>query len=208
MIMNAHDRGFTTKGAVRGFTLAETVVVISLTSLVGIGLLSMITYFYRSNAFLLEATTAVDSASRGLTEALTSLREASYGEDGSYPVAAAATSSITFYGDMDRDASVERVRLYLSGGVFYRGVTEAVGNPPSYGGQAEASSVIATYVKNATSTPVFRYYDDDGIQLTGAIDLSRVRSIRTRLDVDINPLRAPNILILEGAATLRNLRNE
>lgn len=192
----------------RGFTFAETVVVIALTTLVGGGLLGMIMYFYRSNAYLLEATTAVDSSSRGLTEALESLREASYGEDGTYPLAVAATSSVTFYGDMDDDSSVERVRLYLSGNVFYRGVTDASGNPPSYAGQTEANEIIATYVKNATSTPVFRYYDEDGVELTGTITVSSVRSVRTRLDVDINPLRAPNILILEGASTLRNLRNE
>lgn len=192
----------------RAFTLVEMLVVISLTTVVGLALLTMIASFYRSNAYLLEATSAVDSASRGLNQALESVREASYGEDGTYPLASAATSSVTFYGDMDRDASVERVRLYLSGGVFYRGVTDAAGNPPGYAGQPEATDVIATYVKNAASTPVFRYYDEDGIELTGTINIARVRSIRTRLDVDINPQRAPNILILEGAATLRNLRDE
>lgn len=191
----------------RAFTLIETIVVTSLTTLVGLGLLAMIAFFYRSNAFLLEATGAVDSASRGLNEALTSLREASYAEDGTYPLASAATSSITFYGDMDRDASVERVRLYLANGTLYRGVTDAAGNPPSYTGQTETNTIIATYVKNANSTPLFRYFNDDGVELTGTINPRNVRSVRTRLDVDINPQRAPNILILEGAATLRNLRD-
>lgn len=192
----------------RGFTLAETVVVVTLTTLVGLGLFAMIAYFYRANAYLLEATSAVDSASGGLSEALESLREASYAEDGTYPLAAAATSSVTFYGDMDDDASVERVRLYLQSGTFYRGVTDAAGNPPVYTGQTEDIETIATWVKNATSTPIFRYYDDDGVEITGTINIARVRSVRTRLDVDINPLRAPNILILEGAATLRNLRTD
>lgn len=192
----------------RGFTLMEMLTVVALTGLVGVGVLSMIAYFYRSNAFLLEATTAVDSASRGLNESLAALREASYGEDGSYPILAAATTSVTFYGDLDVDSSVERVRLYVSGGTLYRGVTDAAGNPPSYSGQTEANTTIATWVKNAPTTPVFRYYDEDGTELTGAIDVARVRSVRTRLDVDINPYRAPNILVLEGAATLRNLQGE
>lgn len=190
-----------------GFTLVETLVVVSLTTLVGLGLCAMIAYFYRSNAYLLEATSAVDSASRGLNESITALREASYAEDGSYPIAAAATSSIIFYADMDSDSSVERVRLYLSGGVFYRAITNPAGNPPAYAGQMEVTSIIATYVKNATSTPVFRYYDASGTELTGAINTISVRRIATRLDVDINPQRAPNILILESAATLRNLRD-
>ena len=193
---------------VRGLTLMEMLVVVGLTGLVGVGVLSMIAYFYKSNAVLLESTTAVDSASRGLNESLAALREASYGEDGSYPILAAATSSVTFYGDLDVDDSVERVRLYVTNGTLYRGVTDATGNPPSYAGQPETSSIIATWVKNATSTPVFRYYNEAGTELTGTIDIASVRAVRTRLDVDINPYRAPNILILEGASTLRNLYNQ
>lgn len=197
-----------TNDSARAFTLAEMLVVIALTGLVGVGLLSMIAYFYRTNAYLLEATSAVDSASRGLNESIASLREASYGEDGAYPLSAAATSSVTFHADPDLDQTIEKVRLYRSGETLYRGVTNAAGNPPSYTGQTEVITIIATSVKNATSTPLFRYYDEDGLELTGTIDIASVRSIRARLDVDINPLRAPNILILESSATLRNLRTE
>lgn len=186
----------------------EMIVVVALTGLVGVGLLSMIAYFYRSNAYLLEATSAVDSASRGVKESLALLRGASYGEDGSYPLMAAATSSVTFYANGDGDQAIERVRLYLAGGVLYQGVLNAAGNPPSYTGQTESTSVIATWVKNATSTPAFRYFDSDGVELTGAINIAAVRTIRARFDVDINPQRAPNILTIEGGATLRNLRSE
>ena len=183
-------------------------VVIGLTGLVGVGLLSMIAYFYRSNAFLLEATTAVDSASRGVRESLTLLRGASYGEDGTYPVAAAATSSITFYSNADNDRAIERVRLYILNDTLYQGVMNAGGNPPSYSGQTETTFTVATWVKNATSTPAFRYYNQEGTELTGAVDITAVRTVRTRFDVDINPYRAPNILTIEGSATLRNLRDE
>ena len=192
----------------RGFTFVEMVVVVGLTGLVGVGLLSMISYFYRSNAYLLEATSAVDSASRGVTDSLTLLRGASYGEDGSYPLLAAATSSVTFYANGDGDEAIERIRLYLSGGVLYQGVTNASGNPPSYAGQSETTSVIATWVKNDAATPAFRYFDSDGVELAGTINIAAVRTVRTRFDVDINPQRAPNILTLEGGATLRNLRSE
>lgn len=194
--------------APRGFTFSEMIVVVGLTGLVGVGLLSMISYFYRSNAYLLEATSAVDSASRGVNESLTLLRSASYGEDGSYPLMAAATSSVTFYANGDGDYSIERIRLYLLDGVLYQGVTNAAGNPPSYTGQSESTSIIATWVKNDAAAPVFRYFDSDGAELTGSINIATVRTIRARLDVDINPQRAPNILTIEGGATLRNLRSE
>lgn len=190
----------------RGFTLIETIVVVAILTVVGIGLLTMIAYFYRSNAFVLEQTSALDSAHRGIDDAFGVLREASYGEDGSYPIAAAATSSMTFYSDVDSDSPVERVRLYLSNGTFYQGVTNAAGSPPSYTGQTESVYTIATWVSNATSTPIFRYYNTDGTELTGSVVLSDVASVRLRLDVDLNPLRAPNILTMEQSATLRNLR--
>jgi len=186
----------------------ETLVVIALTSVVGVGLLGMIAYFYRSNAYLLEATSAVDSASRGVRESIRSLREATYAEDGSYPLAAVATSSATFYSDADDDAPVERIRLYLSDGVFYRGITEAAGNPPSYAGQPEQATVIASWVKNPDTVPVFQYFDEEGYPLTYPVDVAEVRAVYVRLDVDLNPARAPNIITLEGNATLRNVRSE
>lgn len=192
----------------RAFTLTEVLVVIAITGLVGVGLLGMIAFFYRSNAYLLEATTAVDSASRGLRRSIAILREASYGEDGAYPIAAAATSSVTFYADIDRDASIERVRLYRLNDTFYEVVTQATGNPPVYPNTGSTSTTtIATYVKNATSTPVFRYYDDTGAELAAPFEAARIRRVAARLDVDINPLRAPNILVMEASATVRNLRD-
>lgn len=191
----------------KAFTLAETVVVTAILGTVTLALTSMIWFFYRSNAYLLEQTSAVDSSNRGLNIAYKDIREASYGEDGAYPIAVAATSTMTFYSDIDKDGPVEKVRLYLSGGTFYRGVTNASGNPPSYSGQPETIYTIATWVKNATSTPAILYYDSAGTELTGTVNVSNVRSVRIRLDVDLNPQRAPNVLTLERTATLRNLRD-
>ncbi len=190
----------------RGFTFTETLVVVAILGMVGAALGNMIVFFYRSNAFLLEATSAVDSANRGLEISYTNTREASYGEDGSYPIAAAGTSTLTFYSDVDKDGPVEKVRLYRVGTTLYRAVTNAAGNPPSYAGQPETTYTISTWVKNATNTPLYRYYDDAGTELTGTIDISAIRSIRTRLDIDVNPLRAPNVVTFERTATLRNLR--
>ena len=190
----------------RGFTLAETIMVVALTSVVGVAVMNMITFFYTSNAYVFQQTTAVDSAHRGLELTFKNLREASYGDDGSYPVEQGATSTITFYSDVDSDGPVEKVRIYLLNGTLYRVIINSAGSPPSYAGQSQSTTTIATSVRNTASTPIFRYYDANGVLLSTPVDTSKVTSISTELVVDLNPLKAPDIFTLRASATLRNLR--
>lgn len=192
--------------APNGFTLVEVLVLISVTGLLGITLNTLIVNFYRANSFLIQQTSAIDNARRGLRVSFQNLRQATYGEDGSYPVQTAATSSIIFYSDVDNDGSVEKIQLYLQGGAFYRSVTEATGAPLSYTGTT-TTTLIASYVRNATSSPIFRYYDTDGTFISSStVPVADIASISTSLQIDLNPQRAPDILTLEETATLRNLR--
>jgi len=190
----------------RAFTLIEVIVLVSVTAAMGVALNSLIANFYKNDKYLLEQTSAIDSAHRGLRNAFEELRQASYGDDGSYPIQSAATSSITFYSDIGGNGSVEKIRLYISNATLYRGLTVSAGTPPSYVGQPEATTTIATYVSNATSTPLFRYFDSSGNELTGTVDVSKVSSVSTTLQIDLNPARAPAIFTLQETATLRNLR--
>lgn len=193
----------------RGFTLIEAMVVVVLTTVVAGALLSAIQSFYRGNAYVFEAAVSVDSARRGTAIALENLREASYADDGAYPISAAATSTVTFYSDTDADGAIERVRIFILGETLYRVVTNAVGNPPSYVGQAGATTTIVAFVRNGTSTPLFKYYDVAGTQLsTTTTDISEIASVVSTLMIDLNPYRAPNVLTLTGSATLRNLRSQ
>jgi prepilin-type N-terminal cleavage/methylation domain-containing protein len=191
----------------KAFSLIEMLVVIAITSTVMVSLGFMISFFYKTNGYVLESASATNSARRGTSIALSQLREASYADDGSYPLSNAATSTLTFYADTDNDSAVERVRLYLLNGTFYEGVTNTTGSPPSYAGQPEATTTLALNVRNTAATPIFQYYDSSGTLLTGTINLSLVRSIKMTLYVDVNPNRAPNVYTLAGSATLRNLDN-
>ena len=191
----------------RAFTLVETIVVIAITMLICLTLTSLLIYFYRTNAYTLEQTTAVGQARRGVEDAMRYLREASYGADGSYPIFSVATSTITFYTNVDTDTVIERVTYKLVNGTFYRTVIQPAGNPPAYTG-ALSTSTIATSVVNATSTPVFRYFDDAGAELSAPVNVSKIASIKTTLIVDTNVNRAPVSFTLSGGATLRNLRDQ
>jgi hypothetical protein len=183
----------------------EMLIVIAIFSTVGSAITYAISYFYKANGYLLQETGAIDSARRGLATAFTTIREASYGDDGSYPLQSAATSSITFFADVDNDGSVEKIRLYVLDRTFYKTMTESAGNPPSYAGRTPATTTIATYVV-ATTSPIFRYYDSTGAELSSPVDVSQVESVSTALMVDLNPFRAPDVVTLREAATLRNLR--
>lgn len=194
--------------SMKGFTLIETMVVVAIIVTAGVALMGSIQYFYRSNAFVLEQTVALESARRGHAFTLQNLREATYGDDGAYLITSAATSSATFHADIDKDGGVERVRFYLANGTLYRGITNSGGNPATYTGQTENVETVATDVKNASSAPIFTYLDASGAELAYPIDLSEVVSVGIRLDVDLNPLRAPNVFTLTGTATLRNLPTE
>lgn len=190
----------------RGFTLIEILVTISITSVVIVALGSLIQYFYKTNAYVLEETQAAESARRSIENAMADLREASYGADGSYPLAAAATSTVTFFANIDNDLSIEKVRYYLSGTTLYRGTTKAAGNPPSYAGQPEVATLVVDNLRNGTST-LFYYFDSAGNQLSDPINVAKVTSVKARVETDVNPNRAPEIFTLTGNATLRNLRS-
>ncbi len=193
----------------RGFTLVETLTVVAIIGTVSGALMWAIVYLYRGNAYVFEAEAAVENARRGLSVSLEHIREASYADDGAYPLGTLATSSMIFYSDIDEDGGIERVRIYAIGDTLYREVTNAAGNPPSYTGQTPSTTTIAVYLRNTATTPLFVYYNDTGTMFatTSAPTLADVRSVGITILTDLNPNRAPNVVTLTGAATLRNIRD-
>lgn len=205
---NTHRRA--PRCGARGMTLIEMLVVIAILAIVSVALGKIFQNFYKVNDFTLQQAQAIDSARKGVFSAMQDLREATYGDDGSYPVGEAATSSVTFYANVDGDATVERVRYYLTGSTLYKGVTEPIGSPPGYVGQTEATTTLARYVVNASTapvTPVFRYFDSSGNELTAPINVSQIASVQTTILVDFDPNRSPTIFTLSESATLRNMRS-
>ncbi len=194
-------------GAAAGFTLIETVVVVALTAFIMVTLTSIIWYFYRTNAYTIQQTQAVNSARVSIEHAMADFRQASYGADGSYPLLAAATSTATFFADTDGSGSVEKERYYLSGTTLYRGTTVAAGSPPSYLGQPETTTLVVDNIRNGTSTPLFTYFDSNGNQLSDPVDTAAVASVVITVQTDVDPNRAPTIYTLTGSATLRNVHN-
>ncbi len=189
----------------RGFTLIETIVTVTMFAIVFSAMMFVIQYFYRTNAYVFEQTKAVESAHIGIINSMRDLREASYGEDGAYPIVSATDSSVTFYVDLKGDDVVDRVQYYLSGTTLYRSITIPTGVPPVYSDTPDITDTVATYVRTDTSTPIFRYYDSAGTELYSPVNITDITSINTTITVNLNPARAPEDFTLSAGAKLRNI---
>jgi len=192
----------------RGFTLVEMLVTLGIFSLLLIALFDAISTFYRVNAYTLAQAYEVNSARRGLDIIMRDMREMTYSDDGTYPLATMSTSSIGFYSDIDRDNSVEYVKYVLSGTTLYKYVYNATGSPPVYGTTTPNETyVVSEYVRNNTqATSTFQYYIDGGLPATGTSTVTDVRYIQTTLIINVDPGRTPGEFTLRSSTAPRNVK--
>lgn len=190
----------------RGLSLIETVVTIGVFALIMGAVTSSLIYFYRSNAYTVEQSSAITSARRGVETMVQHLREATYAEGGAYPIKSVGNYEIVAYSDIDQDADVERVRFFMDGTNFKREVTNPTGTPATYTG-SQRTSILATDVRNQQNNrPIFEYYNADGGVISDYNNLSAIRSIAVNLVVNVNPARSPRGYTARSRATVRNLR--
>lgn len=108
----------------KGFTLIETLVVIAVFTILMGAMSALIVSSYNSNRYLWDQMRAVSEARKGVRLMIREIREAQTGENGSYPIAKADDKEFIFYGDVDQDNDVEKVRYFLNssgGGVSTEG---------------------------------------------------------------------------------------
>lgn len=192
----------------RGITLIETVVSVSIFTMIMVVVVTSVLFFYRANSSSLEQSYQIDSARRGVEFLTRDIREATHGDDGSYPVSAIGPTSLTFYSDTDLDQDVEQITYTLSGTTLSRTVKEPSGTPSSYPGLG-TTTPVSLYVRNGEeSQSIFRYYDGAGSEITNYQEVGEVRFVSINLIVNILPVRAPEEFTLRSSATLRNLRSQ
>lgn len=187
-------------------TFVEMLVTIAVFSVAMVALVGSVLMFYRANSVALEQSFQVESARKGVELMVRDLREAAYADDGSFPLASIASTSITFYSDTDRDDATEKIRYELSGSSLLRLVVDPSGDPPVYTGGAATSSV-SNYVRNIEeAVAIFRYYNASGVEIADYDEIVDVVSVTVSLVVNVQPIRAPKEFTLRSSATLRNLR--
>jgi len=193
----------------RGFTFIETLVIIAIVTLISVAIVNSILLFYRANTSALEQAQAVNEARRGIELLVRDIREASYSDEGAFPIVSMETNQFYFYSDVDRDDKIERMRYFLDGSILRKGVTETAGDPPVYNDVDEVVTIVSTDVRNAEqSTPIFTYYDTTGTEITDLNDVTALRFVTVNLIVNINPERLPNEFTLRSSAAIRNLKDD
>lgn len=190
----------------RGMTLLETLVWVSVTSMLLLAIVQSVQYFYRTNTYAVEQGMAITSGQRGVEDMVQIIREAAYSSNGAWPVISMSTSSFAFYADIDSDPFVERIRFFLQGNSLMRGIIDPSGDPPVYTNPEQLSSISDNVRNTEQSQLLFKYYDKNGTLMTDMSKIAEVRFVEVTVVVNINPYRLPNQFTLRSNAALRNLK--
>jgi prepilin-type N-terminal cleavage/methylation domain-containing protein len=192
----------------RGMTFVEMIVALGIFAVIILVISYSIFTFYKYNAYGIEQSSAINSARRGIEPAINNIREATYSDEGAYPIISAAVNSFSFYSDIDSDNNIEKVRIFLDGNIFKKGVTESAGNPPVYNGQPESIFILSDNIINSSrGVDVFKYYDNNGVEVTNLSNISDITFVTMDVIVNVDPNRAPSEFTLRASAAIRNLKS-
>lgn len=194
----------------KGLTLVETIISVSLFSLLMIVVMSSVATLYRTNSYTMAQSYEIFNARRGVQQFVRDVRETSYADDGTFPLVRKENHLIGFYSDIDRDDSVEYVEYELATTTtFTKRIYNATGTPPQYNTTIPDTTIIISdnvhNLNNATST--FFYYDAAGNLVDTNSSVTDVRYVKMQIIVNIDPNRNPGEFMLEGSAALRNIVN-
>lgn len=196
-----------------GFTLAETVVAVSMFTILTFVVMESIVTFYKIHAYTLAQTYQIDHARRGIEQLVRDLREMTFADDGTFPLVVMETRRVGFFSDIDRDDSVEYVEYRLASSTgsttLQKRIYNATGSPPVYSTTTpESVLTISEYVQNSIDNiPIFVYYDAEGSPATASSTVTDIRYVQVHLIVNVDPIRDPGQYELRGSASLRNLKN-
>lgn len=193
----------------QGFTLIEVLVYIFIAMgfIVVIGsFVSDITDF---RSYFDEALTVEQEIRLTLARMIPEIRSAAQSNIGNYPIESATQTSFVFFSDIDSDGLFERVRYFLNGTTFQKGVIKPSGNPLTYN---PANEIIVDVIHNIVlGYDIFHYYDGgySGSEpaLGFPVNIPDVRMVAVTLTADQvgQPGAAP--ISMTGKVTIRNLRD-
>lgn len=195
----------------KGTTLIETIMVIFIFTLALVAISAFIVNSYKTYKFNFEQIIAVSEARKGIETMIKEIREAKTGDNGAYALIQAGDFEFIFYGDIDKDSQTERVRYFLDGTDFKRGIVEPTGDPPDYVLVNEVVKILSKYVRN-NLIHVFTYYNGDwpadiiNNPLPTLTRLTETKLMHIYLKINVDPNRPPLDFELESDTQIRNLK--
>jgi len=190
----------------KGLSLVETLIAVAIFALGVVTIFEFVRMGYFTKDYTFQQALTIEEARRGIETMLKEIREAKSGEDGSFAIEKAEDFEFVFFSDIDNDGETERVRYFLEGTDFKKGVIDPEGWPPTYPSSSEKIYILSQYVQN--SPPIFKYFDENGNELGPPANLKDTKLMRIYLVVNINPRRPPQDFVLETDVQLRNLKEE
>ena len=189
-----------------GFTFVEAIMAVVIFGLLMGAVAGLIVISYQTESYTWQQSEAIYEARKGVEVMLREIRGGDFGEDGNYVIYTADNYEFGFHSDIDSDGEIEKVRYFLEGTDFKKGVIEAQGIPPAYPTSSEEIITISHYVRN--SPPIFRYFDKDGQELPPPARKKDTKLIELFLVINIRPDRPPQDFELKAKAQLRNFKKE
>jgi len=193
-----------------GFSVIEVLIGIFILTLMGLAVYSFQKDVFSLNRIISGNLTTQGEARRALKSMSAEIRTASPSNLGAYALAQTATSSFTFYSNIESDSFKERVRYFLDGTTLKKGVLKPSGAPLTYNPANEMVSELIHDIA-ATTTPIFNYYDKnyDGAtqSLVEPIDIATVRLVKITIVIDKNPQTPSGPITLTTQVSMRNLKD-
>lgn len=189
--------------------MVEVLVAIGLMAGIVVSIVAIFSYSLKSNKIIWEQLETQNQGRAVVQVFSKELRMATVSSLGAYPLAEASSTQIIFYADLDNDSLREKVRYFIQGDIFKKGVTKPTGNPLAY---LEANEVITdmAYDVDVSGDPTFSYYDEDftgsGIPLTHPVNISLVRAVKISLKLEEDPYASPVPFHIETKVNIRNLK--
>ena len=209
-IKSDNDRTLSGGGNNNGFTIIEVLISTAIIAVLVAGIALFTRDIFLMNDAFREAILTEQQAGPVIKEMIAEIRTASQSSVGSYPIEAAATSTFTFYANIDSDAYKERVRYFREDSALKKGILKPSGYPLSYLPVNEKVRPVVRYLA-ATTTPLFLYYDQTYAGTTSPlidpVDILKIRLVEVRVIVDKDPVKLPEPQIFESQTAIRNLKD-
>ena len=193
----------------RGFSIPEVLITSLLVVLVATGFWSMFKNTF-SVSRRLQASLSIQQELQIFSRRFSAeIRSAAPSETGSYAIATASTTELTFYTDADNDGTIERIHYFVQSGQFKKGTLRPTGSPLAYTGTESVRTLVRNVV--ATTTSTFLYYDTNysgtTTPLTQPVTASTIRLIKLTLVVDDITIQTQPAFVSTTQVSVRTLKD-